>query len=646
MAALSSPSPSPSPSPTPLAQIARVATGTPQTLHRLPVAASVLDARAISALPATTGDDLLRALPGFDRDRSNSAFTNYGQLRVSFTGAGNDRGLVLADGVPAQDAFGGQVDWAEFPAADIVRAELLRGAGSALYGAGAIGGVLDLQTFGPDLRTGAPQGAVQFSAGTHDAANGYVRGQAWIARAVSASFSASSQTMAYDDLAPGYQSAIDRPALSRQTMESLRVRYAPTAAASLTYAYRGAWDYQQEGRPNYDMWRRLHQQSLAYARSWQKASLDVSGYVREALVTNRSDAYPQAPGTLRYTQEVPTNESGVFATWRLIGRNAQLSVRADERTVNGISDQYGPTSAFQSEGSGTQRVAGLAVQEQMQFGRAALVLGARADAVNFLRGSMTAGGTVTQIAPRTDRAVSPRVALRYNLSKTLVVRISDGAGFRAPFLNELVRGYQIGSTQYRPNPSLVPERSGSLSMGLDWSRGGVHVALDGIRTVVSDAISFRTIAPNVQQRSNFDRTQTDGLTLTGELAFPGGARLNAHATAQNPRVIGGDPATDGKLLPYVPSVSAGSELFGRLGRVEVGVSVDYLGRTFADDLNTQLLPAAFVAGFHATAPLGPRTAAFLNVSNAGNARYLSSIDRYGPPMTVTLGIRAALASPR
>src|SRR5579884_931631 len=96
---------------TPVIGAVRVATGSQQSLHRLPVPASVLDAAAIQSSPAATSDALLRALPGFDRDRSNSAFTNYGQLRVSFGGAGNDRGVVIADGLPAQDAFGGQIDW-------------------------------------------------------------------------------------------------------------------------------------------------------------------------------------------------------------------------------------------------------------------------------------------------------------------------------------------------------------------------------------------------------------------------------------------------------------------------------------------------------------------------------------------------------
>ena len=105
----------------------RVATGSTRNLHRLAVPAATLDRVALGATSAYATDAVLRALPGFDFVRSNSAFTNYGNLRVSFSGAGEDRGLVLADDVPAQDGFGGQVDWLAYPPAGLDSVELLRG---------------------------------------------------------------------------------------------------------------------------------------------------------------------------------------------------------------------------------------------------------------------------------------------------------------------------------------------------------------------------------------------------------------------------------------------------------------------------------------------------------------------------------------
>lgn|GEM_PF-5198740 len=55
----------------------------------------------------------------------------------------------------------------------------------------------------------------------------------------------------------------------------------------------------------------------------------------------------------------------------------------------------------------------------------------------------------TQGSLRTS-AISPRAALRVTLSPRLAVRISEGAGIRVPFLNELLRGFQSGPYCFFP----------------------------------------------------------------------------------------------------------------------------------------------------------------------------------------------------
>ena len=634
IAAVLSPTPSPSPSPPPVIATVRVATGSPQRLHELPVAASFLDAAAIAANPAMTADALLGALPGFDRDRSNSSFTNYGQLRVSFTGAGTDRGLVLADGIPAQDAFGGQIDWAEYPSADVVRAELLRGAGSALYGSGAVGGVLMLDTFAPSAMPSVT-GAVSVSGGTHGALDDYVRVAVPLSKTLSASFSGSLTQEQYFDLPPAYATPFDLEAQSAESMASLRLRYAPTARDAFEYGYRGAWDSQAQGRANYDFSRRLNQHSVGYSHTSGRAALSFHTYVRDAFVVNRADSYPSDPGALRYTQYVPTNESGAALVWSESGTHSEFIARADASAAAGESSQYGSTGALQAEGSGSQRLGGLALQETFALPRSAIVAGFRGDTVSTSTSN-----------PQTYRAISPRVAFRYDLNPHLAFRISDGAGFRAPFLNELVRGYQIGTVKYVPNAALVPERSSSLSAGLDLLAGHTQLALDAIHTYVNDAIGFRTVSATIQMRANTAHTQTDGETLTLTEQLSPTVRLRLYGTAQYARVTGGDPLVIGKRLPYVPSVAAGAGIDTESGAMRMGLTLTYTGPTFADDLNTQPLGTAVLVGAHVALPLNANALAVLDIENATSARYLSSIDRYGPPTTVTLGLTIPVSDSR
>ncbi|MGZ3541371.1 MAG: TonB-dependent receptor [Vulcanimicrobiaceae bacterium] len=622
----------------------RVATGSLQSLHALPVAASLLDRTALANTGTTTSDSALRILPGFDRTRSNSAFTNYGQLRISFNGAGNDRGLMLVDGVPAQDGFGGQIDWAAYPAPTLERAELLRGAGSALYGAGAIGGVLDVTTFGPNSDpNAAPDGTLTFAAGTHALSQQAVSVRSAIAPNLTASFSSQQQRLEYYDFPPNQRSSVDQIAQSQSSMAAMRLRYSASQASIFEVGALGAWDNQQQGRPNYTFSRRLGQEDARYLHPTAHSLLTASFFDRSAYVINVADQYPTKPGVLRYTQDVPSTESGAGLSWLVDNGTSEFAMRADGRWVRGESDQYNASGTFQNSGGGSQQLGGIAVQETFSGKRFEAVAGARLDTVSFLYGRLvTTGktGTIERNPPAsTDRAVSPRVALRYDFSPHLAVRASAGAGFRPPYLNELVRGYFIGSVQYGPNPSLVPERSATTSAGLDWTNGRGRLSLDAYDTRVNDAIMFRTIDPTHQLRANVAQTRTDGATFTYVQALSQCSRVSFSATAQNARVTQDYPAIVGKQLQFVPDQSATLAYDGHLGSLEVGANLSYLGQTYADDLNLSPLGTAVVLGAHVRIPLAQGAAITVSGDNLTGANYLSSVDRLALPTVVSLGFQ-------
>ena len=56
---------------------------------------------------------------------------------------------MLANGIPLNDAFGGWVYWDKVPQAAIDRIEVQRGSGTDLYGADAVGGVVQILTVRP-----------------------------------------------------------------------------------------------------------------------------------------------------------------------------------------------------------------------------------------------------------------------------------------------------------------------------------------------------------------------------------------------------------------------------------------------------------------------------------------------------------------
>ena len=625
-----------------------VATRTTQNLHQLPFAASVLDRTTIALVPASSSDRVLRSLVGFDRARSNSGFTNYGQLRVSFAGSGNDRGVVLVDGIPAQDAFGGQVDWQAYPADEIERAELLRGAGSALYGSGGVGGVLELSTFAP--RTGygvTPDGRATVSTGTNDYGDDALEYRAALGSKLGASLSAASTRLAYRDLAPGYASPIDGIATSTSGVVHPRLRY-DDGTTTLEGGAIFASDDQFEGRPNYTFDRALRQESGAIGRRIGTGFAHFTYYNRDTTVHNIADLFPTKPGSLRYIQDVPTNENGFLGTFSQPAGIAQFEVLVDQRRVVGSSVQTGPTGKLQASGMGTELSQGIAVQATLTDKRFEGLVGARADRLRYddlALVSVTAPPkpktTATTVPGYDDGAISPRVALRYSIGSRLAVRAASGGGFRGPYLNELVRGFNIGQIVEKPNPDLVPERSVTSSAGLDYLIGSGRLAFDVIQTTVNDAIAFATIAPNVMERENFDRTQTNGTTLSYQQPLGACARLRFGATSQYSRVTSGPPGTVGKQLSYVPNqiVTVGVDAAER-GPFAFSVDGSYIGQTYADDIQQQPLGAALILGATVRATTASGTTFSIVADNLTNQAYLSSIDRYGPPLTV--GIRVGL----
>jgi outer membrane receptor for ferrienterochelin and colicins len=125
-----------------------IATGTSQPLHLAPSVATVITAEDIQAQGADDLDQVLEKVPGLHVSRSP---VGYGPIYVIRGIRGtelNPEVLVLVNGVPITVAYGGDrgVNWGGWPVENIARIEVIRGPGSALYGADAFSGVINIIT--------------------------------------------------------------------------------------------------------------------------------------------------------------------------------------------------------------------------------------------------------------------------------------------------------------------------------------------------------------------------------------------------------------------------------------------------------------------------------------------------------------------
>jgi outer membrane receptor protein involved in Fe transport len=126
-----------------------IATGKRQALRRAPAVATVITAEDIKAMGATDLDEVLETVPGMHVSRSAVRYASMYYMR-GILGSGNvtPQVLMLQDGIPVTTMFNGDkgVDSIGVPLENVVRVEVIRGPGSALYGADAYAGVINIIT--------------------------------------------------------------------------------------------------------------------------------------------------------------------------------------------------------------------------------------------------------------------------------------------------------------------------------------------------------------------------------------------------------------------------------------------------------------------------------------------------------------------
>lgn len=127
-----------------------IATGSVQPIAKAPAVASVITAKQIQSMGARDIDQVLETIPGLHVSRSplyNSMYIFRG-INTDF----NPQVLMLINGIPLTNLFQGDRNliWTGMPIEAIARIEVIRGPGSALYGADAFAGVINIVTKGPE----------------------------------------------------------------------------------------------------------------------------------------------------------------------------------------------------------------------------------------------------------------------------------------------------------------------------------------------------------------------------------------------------------------------------------------------------------------------------------------------------------------
>jgi len=124
-----------------------IATGSSQPINRAPAVATVITAEDIKNIGATDLDQALASVPGLHVSMNNIALKPIYGFRGIVT-VNNPQVLMLVNGIPITNVFWGDRSqiWGGMPLENVARIEVIRGPGSALYGADAFSGVINVIT--------------------------------------------------------------------------------------------------------------------------------------------------------------------------------------------------------------------------------------------------------------------------------------------------------------------------------------------------------------------------------------------------------------------------------------------------------------------------------------------------------------------
>ena len=656
----------------------------PDAVSGAPFSVEIVDAEELTRAPQLRLDDILRAqVPGFSLFRRSSSRvanpTTQGVTLRNFGPNGAGRTLVLLDGIPINDPFAGYVLWNQVPPTALATVLVNPGGGAGLFGSGALGGTIFLQS----ARAERTSGTAEFSAGSLDtiivAASGSV-----VREPVTVSiFAERFSTGGHPVVRAEQRGAVDNAASSDSRLLQIGTEFQLNETSSLRVVGRGF----DELRGNGTVYTQNDSRGADVSAVWStkfptvEAELRLSGYgqwrkYRSTFSAVNADRDVETPALNQY--KVPANAVGSSAVWSMAaGSQHRLTLGTDYRSVEGETNE-----AFRWEATrftrlrsagGRQAFLGAFAEDAWSVSSQATVVGAvRVDHWQLADGFRKEFDAVTGSAIRDTRfpdrdgySVNGRLGARVDLLDDLSVRAAGYTGFRVPTLNELYRPFRVGNDVTEANAELEPEQLLGGEVALAWRPlEAIRLASTAFVNRLENAIGNVTVGVGpgtfepggfipaggvLRQRQNLDVVLAPGFDLACEVQLAPSLLLKASYLFTQPTIHkAADPALEGRLLAQTPEHSAAATAEWKpTSKWFVTGQIRYSGRQFEDDQNSRkLAPFASVdaAIFY---EISSNVSAGLKIENLFDTeietgRSASDLVTIGTPRVVTVQLRCAL----
>ena len=579
------------------------ATRSPQPLADVISDSVTIGAEQIAESGAGSVIDLLQRQRGIEVARNGGAGTS---STVFIRGANGNQNIVLVDGVRIGSSTTGAANWSAIPLTAIDRIEIVYGPLSSLYGADAIGGVIQIFT---KTGKGAPS-VTAFAGYGSDSTREF---DASVSGATGGSNSFSYSISAGTEKSDGFSAT--RPGSSSYNAD--RDGYDKSnLAAQLRYQVANG----------YEVGALLLHSKLESRYDSGASAYDVrsEAELSNAAVFARARVLPGWTSLLQYSQ---SRDKG--ANWSSAAASGYSRIDSTQKGLTWQNDVLIGADVLQLLYDHRE--------EEVSTNGSALLN--RERSTNAFAASYNArrGAHLFNASARRDKSVygghnTGSIGYGYSFSNALRATASYGSSFRAPTYNEL----------YYPaygNPANRPEQGRNAEVGLRYDDGVHAIGASYYRNRLTDLLVNTNPCPFgvAEYKSgcayNVNRAQLEGITAYGATRMLG-VDLNASVDLQDPK-----DETTGQRLARRSKKHANLSAAYTVGALKGGVEVDLSGDRYDDAANKNRLGGYGLVNLFATYAFARDWSALVRWNNVGDKQYDLARNYATPGSKVFAGIR-------
>jgi vitamin B12 transporter len=571
-------------------------------------AISVITREDIERYQASDLFELMSRLPSVSTIRNGARGS---QTSLFIRGSESDHSLFLVDGVRIGTASAGSATLGLIDTNSIERIEIVRGPKSSLYGADAIGGVVNIIT-----RDAADMDSLQLksSLGSNGTKEATLSAGTTLGKS---SYSVVLNTYKTDGIDSTYNTSFLNGDKDGHENDGIALRYgyeiSDDAKFSLSYNSNDTkTDYDANCTESFD---KLDEEGNKIPTSW-------GGY-EQYYVTSDCYIYNEVEIT-SLSSSLDLNINDYWSSNLQLGRstddaeefspNADLSLYGLEAVFNTTKTEGTWLNVFKLEDNSLLTL-GLDYLKDELDALTAFPVNSRDNKAAFLQYRFQSEGSDVNFGARRDdneqfgENTTVSLMAAENVSDNIRLNFSYGEGFKAPTFNDL---YWPGLS----NPNLLPEQSKNIELGLKADLDGAFVTLGLFNSQLENLILWDAGAPN-----NVSKSEITGLELSLEAELAGWL-FGLSGTLLDPEITSTE--NNGNTLARRAERSASLDGDYSVGNYGLGFTVYSQSHTFDNAANTVRLGGYTTLALRANFDLSDNWKVKVNANNLTDKEYVTA----------------------